>query len=112
MRSAAAAIAGAKELCPVLPKCLRGSVCPAFDCGSFPTFPVDVEAELGPSLGVPTGLVPSGVAGSEEPTVKRGTFGSCEDSLDTDVGLVEPCSAEDGLDSNCPGETDCDSALP
>ena len=100
IRSAAAAIAGANELCPVLPKCLRCSVCPILDCGSFPIFPVEVDAELGPSLGVPVGLGPSGLAASEEPTVKRGTLGSCEDSLETDVGLVEPCSAEDGLDSS------------
>jgi hypothetical protein len=44
--------------------------------------------------------------------VKRGGFASCEDSFETDVGLVEPCSAEDGLDSSCPGDIDCDSALP
>lgn len=112
IRSAAAAIAGANELWPVLPKCLRASTCPVLDCGSFPRLPVEVDDVLGPSLGVPVGLGPSGVAGSEEPTEKRGILGSCEDSFETDVGLVEPCSAEDGLDSSWPGEMDCERALP
>lgn len=110
--SAAAAMAGASELWPVDPKCLFASACPALDCGSFPRFPVDVDAPLGPSFGVPVGLGPSGLAGSEEATVNRGGFASREDSFETDVGLVEPCSAEDGLDSSCPGEIDCDSARP
>lgn len=63
-RSAAAAIAGARELRPVTPKCGLCSACPAFDCGSL-------AGCAGSNRGVVTGLCSLGLADSEGPSSKR-----------------------------------------
>ena len=40
------------------------------------------------------------------------SFVSGMDSFESDVGRVEACPEDAGLDTSPPGEIDCDSALP
>ena len=60
------------------------------------------------------GLLSPGLESPEGPIVKRGTrFGpSGKESSETDVGRVEGCSEDGGLDAVAVGESDSDMALP
>jgi hypothetical protein len=62
---------------------------------------------------VGAGLDSPGLDSPDGPTVKRGTrFGaSGNDSSDIDVGQVEGCSEDGGLDAVAVGEMDSDRAL-
>lgn len=92
IRSAAAAIAGAREPLPVLPKwrgSTFGSDSPVFNCGGLPGW-----GDAGRSLGVPIGLWSVGLADSDGPISNLAALFSWRGS-----GFVAVCSAEEGLET-------------
>jgi hypothetical protein len=48
----------------------------------------------------------------DAPIAKALRWLSCKDSFESEVGRVDVCSEELGLENSAPGDIDCDRALP